>query len=218
MACVKFENVCYESIKDKIKLRDISLTLENKIYGLTGNNEESLIFLQLIGGRVMADSGKIEIDQTYINEFNEEQLVMFRRRYVGTVFRKNWLLPAINSYENIILPLELDDSEVDVEYIMQIADMLEISTKLFSMPRGLTKIEGIKVCFLRAMATKPKIILIDNTLESIDLEEVRKIVGILRMTKNKFRQTIVIRSKEQAVLKMTDHIIEIEKNTEHVLG
>ena len=150
-------------------LENISLNIETGITILTGDELSGMaLLLEIIGAIRKVPDGSIEIANTDITDFDENQLSVYRRRYIGILFAENCFLPSINIYENVILPLELDDSEVDVEYIEQLADMVGIKTKLFDRCETLTDSEVVRAAFVRALSAKPRVVVASNIEKYLD--------------------------------------------------
>lgn len=186
------------------------VTLEIKkgftaITGPSGSGKSSLI--QMIGGLKKPTSGRINVNGTDLSIFNEEDMAIFRRRYVGFIFRQYNLLPALNVYENIIFPIELDGRTVDKEYIKQIASLLKIDDKLNSYPKILSSGERQKVSIARALSTKPAVILADEPTGNLDSRTAMEVVGLLKMTCREFNQTVVMVTHEKEIADMVDEII-----------
>lgn len=186
------------------------VTLEIKkgftaITGPSGSGKSSLI--QMIGGLKKPTSGRINVNGTDLSIFNEEDMAIFRRRYVGFIFRQYNLLPALNVYENITFPIGLDGRTVDKEYIKQIASLLKIDDKLNSYPKILSSGERQKVSIARALSTKPAVILADEPTGNLDSRTAMEVVGLLKMTCREFNQTVVMVTHEKEIADMADVII-----------
>ena len=166
--------------------------------------------LEIIGAIRKVPDGSIEIANTDITDFDENQLSVYRRRYIGILFAENCFLPSINIYENVILPLELDDSEVDVEYIEQLADMVGIKTKLFDRCETLTDSEVVRAAFVRALSAKPRVVVASNIEKYLDEKELKTMFGVWRMTVSKYQQSIVICSNDPKLKSLSDHGIEMQ--------
>lgn len=186
------------------------VTLEIKkgftvIIGTSGSGKSSLI--QMIGGLKKPTSGRINVNGTDISIFNEEDIVIFRRRYIGFIFRQYNLLSTLNVYENIIFPIELDGRSVDQEYIKQIASLLKIDDKLDSYPKILSSGERQKVSIARALSTKPAVVLADEPTGNLDSRTAQEVVGLLKMTCREFNQTIIVATHEKEISDMADEVI-----------
>lgn len=187
---------------------DISLEIQKgftAITGPSGSGKSSL--LQMIGGLKKPTDGRINVNGTDISIFNEEDMAIFRRRYIGFIFRQYNLLPALNVYENIVFPIELDGRSVDQEYIKQIASLLRIDDKLISYPKILSSGERQKVSIARALSTKPAVILADEPTGNLDSRTAQEVVGLLKMTCREFNQTVVLVTHEKEIADMADQVI-----------
>lgn len=189
---------------------DISLEIEKGftvITGPSGSGKSSLI--QMIGGLKRPTDGRVNVNGTDISIFDEEDLAIFRRRYIGFIFRQYNLLPSLNIYENTIFPLELDGRNVDREYINQIAALLQIEDKLSCYPKVLSSGERQKVSIARALSTKPAVILADEPTGNLDSRTAQEVVGLLKMTCKEFNQTVVLVTHEKEIADMADRVIHL---------
>lgn len=175
------------------------------ITGPSGSGKST--FLELIGGLRKPDSGEIKVNHTDYSIFDDEGMAIFRRRNLGFIFRQYCLLPVFNAYENIVFPLELEDREVDREYILQIADLLKITNKLNSYPGELSTGERQKVSIARALSTKPAVILTDEPTGNLDSRTGMEVIGLLKMIHKAFNQTIVLVTNNKEVAETADRII-----------
>ncbi len=206
MSVISLRNVCVRGC-----LENISLNIETGITILTGDELSGMaLLLEIIGAIRKVPDGSIEIANTDITDFDENQLSVYRRRYIGILFAENCFLPSINIYENVILPLELDDSEVDVEYIEQLADMVGIKTKLFDRCETLTDSEVVRAAFVRALSAKPRVVVASNIEKYLDEKELKTMLGVWRMTVSKYQQSIVICSNDPKLKSLSDHGIEMQ--------
>lgn len=211
MSVIKLKNVCYCKRQNQGCLENISLNIEVGITVLRGDELSGTAFLlEIMGAMRKVDSGTVEIANTDITDFEENQLAVYRRRYIGTLLAENCFLPSINIYENIILPLELDDSEVDVEYIEQLADMVGIKTKLFDRYETLTESEAVRAAFVRALSAKPRVVVASNIEKYLSEKEMKTMLGVWRMTASKYQQSIVICSNDLQLKSLVDHGIEMQ--------
>lgn len=212
MSVINLKNVCYGKGQIQEYLENISLKVEVGITVLRGDElSGAALLLEIMGAMKKVESGDVEIADTDITDFDEDQLAVYRRRYVGMLLAENCFLPSINIYENIILPLELDDSEVDVEYIEQLADMVGIKTKLFDRYEMLTDSEMVRAAFIRALSAKPRVVVASNIEKYLSEKELKTMLGIWRMTASKYQQSIVIYSNDLQVKSLADHGIEMQE-------
>ena len=140
----------------------------------------------------------------------EKDLAIFRRRNIGFVFQNYNLVPILNVYENIVLPIELDGMKIDEEYIDSIINILGLSQKLTNMPNNLSGGQQQRVAIARAIATKPAIILADEPTGNLDSKTSMDVIGLLKMTSQKFNQTIVMITHNEEIAQLADRIIRIE--------
>ena len=212
MSVINLKNVCCGKGQIQEYLENISLKVEVGITVLRGDElSGAALLLEIMGAMKKVESGDVEIADTDITDFDEDQLAVYRRRYVGMLLAENCFLPSINIYENIILPLELDDSEVDVEYIEQLADMVGIKTKLFDRYETLTDSEMVRAAFIRALSAKPRVVVASNIEKYLSEKELKTMLGIWRMTASKYQQSIVIYSNDLQLKSLADHGIEMQK-------
>ncbi len=140
----------------------------------------------------------------------EEELTIFRRRNIGFVFQNYNLVPVLNVYENIVLPIELDGSEADQKYVSRIIDTLGIEKKLTAMPNQLSGGQQQRVAVVRALASKPAIILADEPTGNLDSKTGMDVISLLKLTSQEFHQTIVMITHNEEIALMADGIIRIE--------
>ena len=150
------------------------------------------------------------VDGKDIFTFKDEELTIFRRRKIGFVFQAYNLVPMLNVYENIVLPIELDGNEVDKGYVDSIITSLGLKEKINSMPNQLSGGQQQRVAIARALATKPSIILADEPTGNLDSKTSQDVIGLLKVTGEKFNQTIVIITHNEEIAQAADRIIRIE--------
>lgn len=200
-------------------LRDVTLTVEKgefvAIVGTSGSGKSTL--LHMLGGLDRPTSGSVTVDGRDIFSLKEEALTIFRRRKIGFVFQHYNLVPVLNVYENIVLPVRLDGGTIDREYIHSIIDTLGLSAKLQNLPNQLSGGQQQRVAIGRALASKPAIILADEPTGSLDSQTSQDVLGLLKITSRKFSQTIVIITHNEEIAQLADRIVRIEdgmlKNT-----
>jgi putative ABC transport system ATP-binding protein len=178
------------------------------IVGTSGSGKSTL--LHMLGGLDRATSGKVFVDGEDIFGLKEEALTIFRRRKIGFVFQSYNLVPILNVYENIVLPIELDGNPVDEKFIQQITDALGITDKLNSLPGNLSGGQQQRVAIARALAAKPAIILADEPTGNLDSKTSMDVLGLLGVTGKQFRQTIVMITHNEEIAQLADRVIRIE--------
>ena len=154
--------------------------------------------------------GEVYINGKRINDMNDEELTIFRRRNIGFVFQNYNLVPILNVYENIVLPIELDGVKIDTEYVDSIIEILGLKDKITNMPNNLSGGQQQRVAIARALATKPAIILADEPTGNLDSKTSMDVIGLLKMTSNNFNQTIVMITHNEEIAQLADRVIRIE--------
>ena len=178
------------------------------IVGTSGSGKSTM--LHIIGGLDNPTSGKVIVDGQDLSHMTDEELTIFRRRNIGFVFQNYNLVPILNVYENIVLPIELDGMKIDEEYIDSIINTLGLNQKLTNMPNNLSGGQQQRVAIARAIATKPAIILADEPTGNLDSKTSMDVIGLLKMTSQKFNQTIVMITHNEEIAQLADRIIRIE--------
>ena len=193
-------------------LTDVSLDIEEgkfvSIIGSSGSGKSTL--LNLLGGLDRPTSGDVMLDGKAIFEMDDEALTIFRRRKIGIVFQNYNLVPILNVYENIVLPIELDGTKIDTAYVDKIMDVLGLSEKKFSMPNQLSGGQQQRVAIARALAAKPSIILADEPTGNLDSKTSMDVIALLKLTGKEFAQTIVMITHNEEIATMADQMIRIE--------
>ena len=193
-------------------LRGINLAVEKgeftAIVGTSGSGKSTL--LHMLGGLDRPTTGKVMVDGKDIFSLSEERLTIFRRRKIGFVFQSYNLVPVLNLYENIVLPLELDGNMIDREYIDQIAETLGLKDRLEALPNQLSGGQQQRVAIARALAGTPSIILADEPTGNLDSKTSQDVLSLLKVTSEKFGQTIVMITHNEEIAQMADRIIHIE--------
>ncbi|MCC0693827.1 ABC transporter ATP-binding protein [Clostridioides sp. ZZV14-6387] len=178
------------------------------IVGTSGSGKSTL--LHMIGGLDRASSGEVIIESNNIFNMDDEELTIFRRRNVGFVFQNYNLVPILNVYENIVLPIELDGCKVDTKYVDEIIQVLGLTQKVDDLPNNLSGGQQQRVAIARALATKPSIILADEPTGNLDSKTEQDVLGLLKVTSSKFSQTIIMITHNEQIAQMADRIIRIE--------
>mgnify|MGYP000073380234 FL=1 len=191
---------------------NIDITIENgefvAIVGTSGSGKSTL--LHLMGGLDRPTSGKVFVDGKDIFSLNDEELTIFRRRKIGFVFQNYNLVPVLNVYENIVLPVQLDGNEPDKLYLDKIIRTLGLESKLNNLPNNLSGGQQQRVAIARALAAKPAIILADEPTGNLDSRTSLDVMGLLKVTSQQFSQTIVMITHNEEIAQMADRIVRIE--------
>ncbi|WP_256761042.1 ABC transporter ATP-binding protein [Cohnella sp. WQ 127256] len=177
------------------------------IVGTSGSGKSTL--LHMLGGLDRATSGQVVVDGKSIFDMNDDELTVFRRRKIGFVFQHYNLVPILNVYENIVLPIELDGNTVDKTYVEHIVKTLGLTEKLDSLPSHLSGGQQQRVAIARALATKPSIILADEPTGNLDSRTSQEVIGLLKVTSKQFNQTMVIITHSEEIAQLADTIIRI---------
>lgn len=178
------------------------------IVGTSGSGKSTL--LHMLGGLDTPTYGRVIVGGKDISKMKPDELTIFRRRRIGFVFQNYNLVPILNVYENIILPIELDGNRPDKGYIDNIITLLGLEKKLTTMPNNLSGGQQQRVAIARALATKPAIILADEPTGNLDSKTSQDVLGLLELTGNKLNQTIVMITHNDEIAQMADRIIRIE--------
>lgn len=193
-------------------LDGITLSIEDgefvAIVGTSGSGKST--FLNMIGGLDTPTSGSIKVNGKELSKFKEDQLTIFRRRNIGFIFQNYNLVPVINVYENIVLPIELDGDTVDKKFMSKVVNMLALNEKLNSMPNNLSGGQQQRVAIARALVSKPAIILADEPTGNLDSKTSSDVLSLLKVTSHTFHQTIVMITHNNEIAQLADRIIRIE--------
>ena len=193
-------------------LDGVNLAVENgefvSIVGTSGSGKSTL--LHMLGGLDRPTEGKVIVDGNDIFKLKDEALTIFRRRKIGFVFQSYNLVPVLSVYENIVLPIQLDGSKIDEEYINEVIETLGLSEKLQSLPNQLSGGQQQRVAIARAIASKPAIILADEPTGNLDSKTSQDVLSLLKITSQKFSQTIVMITHNEEIAQLSDRIIRIE--------
>lgn len=178
------------------------------IVGTSGSGKTTL--LHMLGGLDRPSSGKVYVEGKDIFSLKEDELTVFRRRKIGFIFQSYNLVPVLNVYENIVLPVELDGETEDKEYITQVISLLGLGNKLGNLPSQLSGGQQQRVAIARALAAKPAIILADEPTGNLDSGTSQDVLSLLKVTGEKFSQTIVMITHNEEIAQLADRIIRIE--------
>jgi len=193
-------------------LDGIDLTVDSgefvAIVGTSGSGKSTL--LHMLGGLDRPTSGTVIVDGKEIIALKDEELTIFRRRKIGFVFQNYNLVPVLNVYENIVLPVQLDGNEPDKLYLDKIIKTLGLESKLNNLPNNLSGGQQQRVAIARALAAKPAIILADEPTGNLDSRTSLDVMGLLKVTSQQFQQTILMITHNEEIAQMADRIIRIE--------
>lgn len=193
-------------------LDGVDLQVENSefvaIVGTSGSGKSTL--LHMLGGLDRPTSGTVTVDGKDIFSLKDEELTIFRRRKIGFVFQNYNLVPMLNVYENIVLPIQLDGAEPDGAYVERIIKTLGLESKLHNLPNNLSGGQQQRVAIARALVAKPAIILADEPTGNLDSKTSQDVMSLLKVTSQKFQQTIVMITHNEEIAQMADRIVRIE--------
>lgn len=178
------------------------------IVGTSGSGKSTL--LHMLGGLDRPTSGNVTVDGKDIFSLKDDALTIFRRRKIGFVFQNYNLVPVLNVYENIVLPVQLDGAAPDKSYIEGMIETLGLKDKLDALPNNLSGGQQQRVAIARAMAAKPTIILADEPTGNLDSKTSQDVMGLLKVTSQKYAQTIVMITHNEEIAQLADRIIRIE--------
>ena len=193
-------------------LDSVTLSVEQgefvAIVGTSGSGKSTL--LNMIGGLDVPTSGKVIVDGRDLSTLKDEQLTIFRRRKIGFIFQNYNLVPVLNVYENIVLPVELDGGKVDTNFLNEVVGFLGLKDKLNSMPNNLSGGQQQRVAIARALASKPAIVLADEPTGNLDSKTSVDVLGLMKTSSYKFKQTLVMITHNNEIAQLADRIIRIE--------
>ena len=178
------------------------------IIGTSGSGKSTL--LHMMGGLDRPTSGKVYVENKDIFSLKDEELTIFRRRKIGFVFQSFNLVPTLNVYENIVFPIQLDGSDVDDKFVSEVISTLGLENMKNRLPNQLSGGQQQRVAIARALASKPAIVLADEPTGNLDSKTSQDVLGLLKVTGQKFSQTIVMITHNEAIAQMADRIIRIE--------
>ena len=178
------------------------------IIGKSGSGKSTL--LHMIGGLDTPSSGTVIVDGVNLETLNSEQLALFRRRKAGFIFQQYNLIPELNVYDNITFPLELDGAQIDKDFIQELLEILNISDKQEMLPAMLSGGEQQRVAIIRALATKPAIVLADEPTGNLDTSTSHDVIGLLKILSRQYQQTLIVITHDTDIAQMADRIVQIE--------
>lgn len=215
MSILKAENLVkiYGQEENSVKALDnVSIEINEgefvAIVGTSGSGKSTL--LNMLGGLDNLTSGEVIINNKKLSEMNDEEITIFRRRNIGFIFQNYNLVPILNVYENIVLPIELDGMKIDNEFVDSIVNYLGLKEKLNSSPNNLSGGQQQRVAIARALATKPAIILADEPTGNLDSKTSMDVIGLLKMTSQKFNQTMIMITHNEEIAQLADRVIRVE--------
>ena len=178
------------------------------IVGTSGSGKSTL--LHMLGGLDRPTSGIVTVDGRELGSLKDEELTIFRRRKIGFVFQNYNLVPVLNVMENILLPIRLDGKQPDDSYLKEIIETLGLQKKLHNLPNNLSGGQQQRVAIARALAAKPAIILADEPTGNLDSKTSQDVLSLLKVTSQRFSQTIVMITHNEEIAQMADRIVRIE--------
>ncbi len=178
------------------------------VVGTSGSGKSTL--LHMLGGLDRPPSGTIAVVGRELSTLTDEARTIFRRRKIGFVFQNYNLVPVLNVYENIVLPLQLDGRKPDRDYLSRIIETLGLEQKLHSLPNNLSGGQQQRVAIARALAAKPAILLADEPTGNLDSRTSQDVMSLLKVTGVRFAQTIVMITHNEEIAQMADRIVRIE--------
>ena len=193
-------------------LDGVNLSVEDgefvAIVGTSGSGKSTL--LNMIGGLDVPTSGKVIVDGRDLSTLKDEQLTIFRRRKIGFIFQNYNLVPVLNVYENIVLPVELDGGRVDTNFLNEVVGFLGLKDKMNSMPNNLSGGQQQRVAIARALAARPTIVLADEPTGNLDSKTSVDVLSLMKTSSYKFKQTLVMITHNNEIAQLADRIIRIE--------
>ena len=193
-------------------LDGIDLTVERgefvAIVGTSGSGKSTL--LHMLGGLDRPTAGKVTVDSKDIFALKDEELTIFRRRKIGFVFQSYNLVPVLSVWENIVLPIQLDGRAVDEAFVREVVATLGLEKKLQNLPSQLSGGQQQRVAIARALATKPAILLADEPTGNLDSKTSQDVLGLMKVTSQKFGQTMVMITHNEEIAQLADRIVRIE--------
>ena len=214
MSILELQNVekIYGERENQVNaLKDISLQVEEgefaAIVGTSGSGKSTL--LNLIGGLDNPTKGEIFVKNREIGSLSRKELTIFRRRNIGFVFQNYNLVPILNVYQNIVLPIELDGNKVDKAYVNKIIQMLHLEEKLDHLPNNLSGGQQQRAAIARALAGKPAIILADEPTGNLDTQNSREVIALLKEASQKYEQTIIMITHSRGIAQTADRILQV---------
>lgn len=215
MAVLKTKNLKKYYGKDAILVRaldGVNLSVEKgeflSIVGTSGSGKSTL--LHMLGGLDRPTEGTVYVDGKDIFALKDEELTIFRRRKIGFIFQSFNLVPVLNVYENIVLPIELDGNQVDKAFVKEVIRTLGLNEKCYSLPSQLSGGQQQRVAIARALISKPAIVLADEPTGNLDSKTSADVLGLIKRTSSEFNQTVVMITHNNEIARLADRIVRIE--------
>lgn len=212
---LKTKNLCkyYGSGENEVKaLQDVNIEIERgefvAVVGKSGSGKSTL--LHMLGGLDHPTDGKVYIGKKNIFSYKEDELAVFRRRKIGFIFQSFNLISSLNVWENIIFPISLDGRKVDEAFLKDIIQTLGLEKKLHNLPNTLSGGQQQRVAIARAIASKPEILLADEPTGNLDSKTSEEVMGMLKMSVEKYGQTLVMITHDEDIAQIADRILVIE--------
>lgn len=190
----------------------VNLSIEEgefvSIIGTSGSGKTTL--LNLLGGLDYPTNGFVEVKHTNLSDLSDEELAIFRRRNIGFVFQNYNLIPVLTAYENIVLPLRLDGTEIDEVYLNELIKELGIEGKMNQLPNTLSGGQQQRVAIARALAAHPAIVLADEPTGNLDSHTTDEVMNLMKRIAKQFQQTMIVVTHDERVAEMAERVIQIE--------
>ena len=194
-------------------LDGVTLSIEQgefvAIVGTSGSGKSTL--LNMMGGLDVPTLGSVKVKGKELAKLNDEQLTLFRRRNIGFIFQSYNLVPVLNVYENIVLPVELDGDTADRKFMDEVVHLLALEDKLNHMPNNLSGGQQQRVAIARALVSKPAIVLADEPTGNLDADTAEEITAILKESAHAFGKCVVVVTHDRKVAKQADVVLEIKR-------
>lgn len=212
---LKTKNLCkyYGNGENEVKaLQDVNIEIERgefvAVVGKSGSGKSTL--LHMLGGLDHPTDGKVYIGKKKIFSYKEDELAVFRRRKIGFIFQSFNLISSLNVWENIIFPISLDGKKIDEAFLKDIIQTLGLEKKLHNLPNTLSGGQQQRVAIARAIASKPEILLADEPTGNLDSKTSAEVMGMLKMSVEKYGQTLVMITHDEDIAQIADRILVIE--------
>ena len=212
---LKTKNLCkyYGNGENEVKaLQDVNIEIERgefvAVVGKSGSGKSTL--LHMLGGLDHPTDGKVYIGKKNIFSYKEDELAVFRRRKIGFIFQSFNLISSLNVWENIIFPISLDGKKIDEAFLKDIIQTLGLEKKLHNLPNTLSGGQQQRVAIARAIASKPEILLADEPTGNLDSKTSAEVIGMLKMSVEKYGQTLVMITHDEDIAQIADRILVIE--------